>query len=71
MTEEQGWVIEHEDSDPGRPLYMTLEGGLLGWTHDHEKAFRMAREHDANGFARAFFNDRHRPGGHMWGDWGA
>ena len=66
MVDERGWVIEHGASEPCRPRYW---GGVHGWTYDHLKAVRFAREIDARSQAEAYDDgapDNYRVCEHMW-----
>ncbi len=44
MSEEYGWVIEHQRSEPCAPEYWS---GDYDWSPDHMKAIRFARKIDA------------------------
>jgi len=67
-TYETGWCIEHEDSPAGRPLYLTLVDGQIGWSYDSIKAFRMARLEDGKCFVKVFLGDAsHLVAEHGWG----
>ena len=66
MTEETGWVIEHEDSEGSRPLYFCITGFGLEWSYDNLLAFRMARREDAILFRDLFLEGKGRVADHMW-----
>jgi hypothetical protein len=67
------WVIEHADSEPGRPRYFTGKRHLaMQWSNpgDHAEACRFARREDAERIASfaGFYppNPTHRVCEHGW-----
>jgi hypothetical protein len=67
MGWENGWCIEHEDSEQSHPMYLVLDKGQIDWSYDSLKAFRMARFDDAKAFTEVFLSGRHRVAEHGWG----
>lgn len=49
----RSWVVEREDSDPARPLYLAPQLHGEQWSHDPEKAMQFARQQDAVQMATA------------------
>jgi hypothetical protein len=68
MTE-SGWVIEHRESDPSAPLYLTVYSERWDWTKNHMLAIRFAREVDARIVAEVIHGraHSHRFCEHQWG----
>ncbi len=65
---EEGWVIEHADSEVSRPMYWA---GHNRWSDDHAAAVRFARQEDATAVAKcetpANSGQPHRACLHQWG----
>jgi hypothetical protein len=63
--EECGWVIEHYTSPAYEPLYWTGSG----WSKEHLRAIRFAREVDADNTRKGWddeFSMQHRVAEHGW-----
>ncbi len=64
---EVAWCIEKGDSEPSRPLYLSLKTGYISWSYNSLDAFRMSRKEDAAAFASVFFSRVDvRIGDHGW-----
>lgn len=68
-----GWVIEHPNSDPARPTFLTTDGTPSPWgwrwTAELDQALRFGRRTDeqllagAKGYLHARLVERHFPAG--------
>lgn len=65
MTE-SGWLIENRDRHS--PRWLTVAGGIFGWTPDSLKAIRFRRRSDAEQVAEVIGDEADLITEHAWGD---